>query len=485
MPLKKELWRTPDILGFSAHWTWIWCVFWSSLFYPEGEGLIPRAGFEAISLEPLWTASLFANVAGLAALLFVTRFRNPLSDIRFLPQAAGIATTIGTLALSHDALTASGDFASILYVAGSLATGLGSGAVVALWGELFSSLGSKRTVSYSIISLLVAALAYAALHLLPTGMAQIIVALLPCVSMACLIHFKHSLPKQEKKDASPETRSKPPVKMIAVALFFGISFGAMKGLMTPIGPEAIAARDILNIAAIIGGVLTLYVTMEICRMDFDRLTFQISLPLIAAGFLLIPLHEPFNILGTGVYQFGYQYFYIVLWALWAVLSNKNSLAPGRVACWGLLAIQSGQFVGSVAASWATAAIHDEMGLAMISSCSIFVILLIALFALGAKPDRSSWGIIKPMEEADTSSEFEKAGTRLARQCKLSPRETEVFFLLSRGRNRAYISDELVIGEETTKSHIKNIYRKTGVHSQQELIDLVEQNIKGITHKDGK
>lgn len=203
MPLKKELWRTPDILGFSAHWTWIWCVFWSSLFYPEGEGLIPRAGFGAISLEPLWTASLFANVAGLAALLFVTRFRNPLSDIRFLPQAAGIATTIGTLALSHDALTASSDFASILYVAGSLATGLGSGAVVALWGELFSSLGSKRTVSYSIISLLVAALAYAVLHLLPTGMAQIIVALLPCVSMACLIHFKHSLPKQEKKRRKP------------------------------------------------------------------------------------------------------------------------------------------------------------------------------------------------------------------------------------------------------------------------------------------
>ena len=30
--LRKELWRTPDLLGFAAHWTWIWCVFWSSLF---------------------------------------------------------------------------------------------------------------------------------------------------------------------------------------------------------------------------------------------------------------------------------------------------------------------------------------------------------------------------------------------------------------------------------------------------------------------
>ena len=33
---KDELWRTPDLLGFAAHWIWIWCVFWSSLFYGEG-----------------------------------------------------------------------------------------------------------------------------------------------------------------------------------------------------------------------------------------------------------------------------------------------------------------------------------------------------------------------------------------------------------------------------------------------------------------
>ena len=33
----QSAWRTSDVLGFSAHWTWIWCVFWSSLFYQEGE----------------------------------------------------------------------------------------------------------------------------------------------------------------------------------------------------------------------------------------------------------------------------------------------------------------------------------------------------------------------------------------------------------------------------------------------------------------
>ena len=49
----------------------------------------------------------------------------------------------------------------------------------------------------------------------------------------------------------------------------------------------------------------------------------------------------------------------------------------------------------------------------------------------------------------------------------------MFFLLSKGRNRAHIKEELVISDETVKSHVKNIYRKTDVHSQQELIDLIE------------
>ena len=35
------------------------------------------------------------------------------------------------------------------------------------------------------------------------------------------------------------------------------------------------------------------------------------------------------------------------------------------------------------------------------------------------------------------------------------------------------SAELTITEETVKSHISNIYRKLGVHTQQELLDKVE------------
>lgn len=99
----------------------------------ESEGILAQSAPSAAALEPLWTTSLFANVVGLAILLCIARYGKTLSDIRLLPQMAGILTTVGTLALSHDALVGAGEFAEALYIAGSLATGLGSGAIVALW----------------------------------------------------------------------------------------------------------------------------------------------------------------------------------------------------------------------------------------------------------------------------------------------------------------------------------------------------------------
>ena len=63
---------------------------------------------------------------------------------------------------------------------------------------------------------------------------------------------------------------------------------------------------------------------------------------------------------------------------------------------------------------------------------------------------------------------------LARSAGLTPRETEVFTLLAQGRSIPYIRDELIISRETAATHAKHIYAKLGVHSRQELIDLVQQ-----------
>lgn len=63
---------------------------------------------------------------------------------------------------------------------------------------------------------------------------------------------------------------------------------------------------------------------------------------------------------------------------------------------------------------------------------------------------------------------------IANQYLLSVRETEVLFYLAKGYNSAYLQEKLFISEGTAKTHIRHIYGKTNVHSQQQLMRLVNE-----------
>ena len=62
---------------------------------------------------------------------------------------------------------------------------------------------------------------------------------------------------------------------------------------------------------------------------------------------------------------------------------------------------------------------------------------------------------------------------VAKTFLLSARETEVLYLLAKGRSMNHIMEELVISEGTTKTHINHVYKKLNVHSRHELLDLIE------------
>jgi Response regulator containing a CheY-like receiver domain and an HTH DNA-binding domain len=76
--------------------------------------------------------------------------------------------------------------------------------------------------------------------------------------------------------------------------------------------------------------------------------------------------------------------------------------------------------------------------------------------------------------ASAGASIEERCTQLGAEGGLTERETEIFAMLARGRNGQYVMDHYVISRNTVKSHVKHIYAKLGVHSQQELIDLVER-----------
>ncbi len=86
------------------------------------------------------------------------------------------------------------------------------------------------------------------------------------------------------------------------------------------------------------------------------------------------------------------------------------------------------------------------------------------------------------DAADAAGEgaFKGGKGRFRRKCDavagtymLSQRESEVMFLLAKGYNAASLQDKLYISEGTAKTHIRHIYRKLDIHSQQELIRIID------------
>lgn len=474
---RRRRWLTLDALGFAAHWAWIWCVFWSNRFYDEGAALESLVLSPVSMLEPLWVLSLFSNVVAIAALLLVARVRNPLSELRSLPVEGAVLTALGTLCASLVPDLVRPEAASTVYLMGAVLTGVGSATVVVLWGERLAECGPRYLVRCFVAAIFLGAAAYGLLAALPPMASQVAVAALPVVSMGIYLDQTRRRPRLPQQYRNVRVRARIPVPLVLVALFFGFSFGLMKGLMAPVGPSWIAVRDALNIVAIVAAAGAFYVTSVVYRMDFDHLTYQVALPLVAAGFLFLPLREPLSVVGTAVYQFGYQYFYLVLWAIWAVLAAREKLPAAWVCAWGLLAIQIGQLAGSLAADLGLGFLVGDGALAMLSAAVIFATLIVSLFVFSGRSASTGWGSVRPMEEEARAAEgrtLEDACDALSRRSRLTVRETDVFCLLARGRNRAFICKELVIGDETVKSHVKAIYRKLNVHSQQELINLVEE-----------
>ena len=79
---------------------------------------------------------------------------------------------------------------------------------------------------------------------------------------------------------------------------------------------------------------------------------------------------------------------------------------------------------------------------------------------------------EPQDHRETELDIENRCQLAGEKYGLSSREIEVIQLMCRGRDKAYIAETLFISENTVRSYSKNAYRKLGVHSKREMLDLV-------------
>lgn len=78
--------------------------------------------------------------------------------------------------------------------------------------------------------------------------------------------------------------------------------------------------------------------------------------------------------------------------------------------------------------------------------------------------------IMPLER---KQRFQERCRAVIERYGLTEREGEIMIMFAKGRNLPYVQEELCLSKSTVSTHRQHIYQKLGVHSAQEMIDLIQ------------
>lgn len=461
-------------LGFGFFWIWIWIVFQNDLL-----GRIAEFGFVRFSS---WAIALLSYAIGFFVLGLLFKMRRIVPRGRFYLLGILFCMSFGALLmLLSESLGASSSVVSrALAIASSFLMGIGTSGLHVEWGRVFGNRGTRATVIHGIAGTLFAAMIYVVLCVLPTQVLQLCTPILPIFCLWPLGKILRGDPRLYERGVNAMLFV--PWKFIATSLIQGLSFGVMWSallLADQGGSIMLVNAGSFSLAAV--GVC---MAALLFKMDFNHLIYQVGFLAMSIGYVLLAFSECALSLGSLVNSVGCHFMSILMWALCVYLIENRNISANWVFTWTTGAYILGQALGAVIAG----SVLDPMdgipsSLSMLAAAMVFVILASALLMLSNNNLRTGWGMVRPSESDLRSDVFDVACKIIGSEYGLTPREIEILVPLSKGRNRSVIGDQLLLSPNTVKTHIRNIYQKTGIHSQQELIDLVEQEAKPLTYED--
>lgn len=282
--------------------------------------------------------------------------------------------------------------------------------------------------------------------------------------------------------------------LFSIATGYGLTFGEVDRAPANIG---------ISVAVIAGAALWLVFSRS---SDKEDTLFSFCVLTVVGGFMVAPFMFLTDLASANaLLRIGVRCFDMLVWLVVIAVGARNPLAllPTFALVRALGAL--GTDIGAIAGHTTNELIGVDNGMAaLITGCALF--LFIAFLWTGFRSfsfHDAINGVVKvgdtagradaPLTLAEGSSTtrdaedspaahqdpepptIEERCTAIGKAHGLTGREIEIFAFLARGRNGQFLMDHYVVSRNTVKSHIKHIYAKLGVHSQQELIDLVEHN----------
>ncbi len=446
---------------------------------------------------------------------------------RFLVFAAAIPYFLGWCALI--AAIYVDDCAIALVTVGGGLLGVGSAGFYMLWQRLFASQDADTGNRNLIAGTAWGALFYFALYAIPQAVTAFLIPLvfLPLFGLAIVLQSRTidlDQPMfQDKPHAHPRVYRALLHDYWRSALCIG-ALGFCAGIMRSLAVGDVSGGVVLNIMSMAAALVLAVALLGIWQSNDLRINLstacRVFFPFIITGFLLLPffgdtISRTFASLVYAAYSCGT----VLMMVQCAQASRDRGINP--IFIYGFVGgiVYALHDIGFIAGTFT-----EHMGslgvdpMACVSLIAIYLLGLmffvgqggfkrvlssrtddaayIELIALNA-PAGSAINVAEN-EDSETSSAYSahpipneiehqeerdhiQFRDRISKQCaalqqhyRLSAREAEVMEYIARGNSVAHIAEELVVSENTIRTHSKRIYAKLDIHKKQELMDLVDQ-----------
>lgn len=367
---------------------------------------------------------------------------------------------------------------------GSLLFGGGSALATLMWARASSSFEMRRIYLLVLLANLASLAVYLAATMLPAAAVYPASALLFLASVACCVSC---LRRGGQGGAGRDAGARDALAALwrpclgTSVLFF------MSGLMLQL-PHVrdLTLAQFQSTSLVTQGIVIAALLLPVLLVKRPlRLesVFKIALPLSATGFLLLPLvWSGGSGIANACAQLGSGVADIILWCMVASYSRGSRLPAASLFSCALLATSAAKLAGTLAGAF----FQDELeqgGIALtaIALAAVYLVAMMSMFLFrdrrpgaedgGAPPDDSRPAAIPgPSDAAEPG--LPARCSSLARAFDLTPREAELLVELAQGRTLRAISEKLTVSENTVKYHVRGIYQKLGVHTRDEVIELV-------------
>lgn len=337
-------------------------------------------------------------------------------------------------------------------------------------GRIFGYLGMRKTIIYNVVALSIGIILVILLTQAPASLKWGILIMVPFVITALIkLDFKNlSLTKLYSEKGDEKLRV--PIRFMATSFVQGISFGLICGMLFVLGP--VQFDETQNLICIIIAVALVIVSTLILRLDFNRLIYQIGFCLISLGLFFMFCFGVASPFAIGMQIVGYFYLDLVLWGLGSYLIKNRKQPATWVSACPTGALMMGRTIGAVVGSLGLQLSLTEFELFGFAGLLAMTFLVAALFLSNSLNLKSGWGFIRPSVE-DQSSLVETCRF-IGQENGLTHREQEIMLLLIQGANRKMISERLHVSQNTIKTHTHSIYRKFDIHSQSDLLGILDK-----------